>query len=129
MVAVWFALKERLTPEAQFYILCNYPGSLRAVSWGAVLLIVAAVAVSVTGTVRVARKPSRSPLRPSVYLAVALALLVGADSLDAIGGRIAYRQAVDDRAVVSSESCETPYYVTLGWFTLLTSETRPQFGP
>ncbi|MFF4837487.1 hypothetical protein [Streptomyces sp. NPDC001315] len=128
MAAVWLAVYERApaaVPSPQFYILCRTPGSLKALSLASVLLIVAAAAVSVTGTVWAVRTPSRRPLRPMLHLAVALILLVGADSMDYLGSGIAYRAAVHSGANIAT--CEGAYHVTPGWFFLLTPEDRRQW--
>ncbi|MEU2288683.1 hypothetical protein ABZ614_43585 [Streptomyces sp. NPDC013178] len=130
LVAVWLALSERspaAVPSPQFYILCRTPGSLRAASATAVLCIVAAAAVAVVGAVRAVGRPSRRPLRPVLYLAGALVLVVGADGLDSLGSRIAYRTAVSD-AGTDLTGCETGYHVTPGWFFLLPPEVRDQWA-
>ncbi|MEV7525913.1 hypothetical protein [Streptomyces sp. NPDC091371] len=128
MAAVWLALYERApaaVPSPQFYILCRDPGSLKALSLASVLFIVTAAAVSVTGTVRAVRTPSRRPLRPVLHLAVTLVLLVGADTMDYLGSGIAYRTAVDNSANV--ETCEGAYHVTPGWFFFRAPEDREQW--
>ncbi|MFG2287761.1 hypothetical protein ACGFOU_17085 [Streptomyces sp. NPDC048595] len=91
----------------------------------AVLSIVTAAAASVIGTVRAIRTPSRRPLRPMLHLAVALVLLVGADSMDYLGSGIAYRAAVHNRANIAT--CESAYHVTPGWFFFLTPEDGAQW--
>ncbi|MEU9288093.1 hypothetical protein AB0D57_26170 [Streptomyces sp. NPDC048275] len=128
MAAVWLALYERApaaVPSPQFYILCRTPGSLKALSLASVLFIVTAAAVSVTGTVWAVRTPSRRPLRPMLHLAVALILLVGADSMDYLGSGIAYRAAVHNGSNIAT--CEGAYHVTPGWFFFLTPEDRGQW--
>ncbi|MFE1770673.1 hypothetical protein [Streptomyces sp. NPDC059008] len=128
MAGVWLALYERspaAVPSPQFYILCGTPGSLKALSLASVLSIVTAAAVCVTGTVRAFRTPSRRPLRPILHLAVALVLLVGADSMDYLGSGVAYRAAV--RSSANTDSCESAYHVTPGWFFFLAPEDRAQW--
>ncbi|MEU5805463.1 hypothetical protein [Streptomyces sp. NPDC047718] len=130
MAAVWLACYERApaaVPSPQFYILCGLPGSLKALSLAAVLSIVTAAAVSVTGAVRAIRTPSRRPQRPILHLTVALGLLVGADSMDYLGSGIAYRAAMRNGANI--DTCESAYHVTPGWFFFLTPEDRGQWGP
>jgi uncharacterized membrane protein len=128
MAAVWLAVYERApaaVPSPQFYILCETPGTLKALSLASVLSLVTAAAASVIGTVRAIRRPSRRPLRPMLHLAVALVLLVGADTMDYLGSRIAYRAAVHNGANVAT--CESAYHVTPGWFFFLTPEDRAQW--
>ncbi|CAM5488630.1 hypothetical protein [Streptomyces aurantiogriseus] len=128
LAAVWLALYER-TPakEPQFYILCRTPGSLTAVSWGVALCIVGAAAVSVVGAVRAVRTPSRRPLRPVLHLTVTLVLAVGADGLDSLGSRIAYRTAVSERGA-DHDACEYGYHVTPGWLFFVPPEVRDQWA-
>lgn len=130
LAAVWLALYERspaAVPSPQFYILCRTPGSLTATSWGVLLCLVAAVAVSVVGAVRAVRTPSRRPLRPVLHLAVAVGLVVGADALDYVGSGIAYRAAVADEGA-DLVACESGYHVTPGWFFFLPPEVRDQWA-
>ncbi|MFE0456346.1 hypothetical protein ACFW2D_34695 [Streptomyces sp. NPDC058914] len=130
LAAVWLALYERspaAVPSPQFYVLCDMPGSLKAVSAGSVVCVVAAAAVAVAGAVRAVRKPSRWPRRPVLHLVAALALVVGADALDHVGSGIAYRAAVDDGSG-DRGACESAYHVTPGWFFFLTPEDRDQWS-
>ncbi|WP_169314144.1 hypothetical protein [Streptomyces piniterrae] len=60
-----------------------------------------------------------------LHLAVALLLLVGADSADYLGSGIAYRAAVHSGANLAT--CESSYQVTPGWFFFLTPEDRSQW--
>ncbi|MEU9125666.1 hypothetical protein AB0C96_38605 [Streptomyces sp. NPDC048506] len=129
MAAVWLALYERApaaVPSPQFYILCRTPGSLTASTLASILFIVTAAAVSVTGTVRAIRTPSRRPLRPMLHLAVALMLLVGADSMAYLGSGIAYRTTLHNGPDIAT--CEGSYHVTPGWFFFLAPEDRGQWS-